>query len=783
MKRYLFVNFIIGINAMMLYSLRLALRHFFRKKIYSTIIVLSLTAGFTCTCLLVSFLVSESSVDSFHANVDRTWQLNSNDPFSGTGRLTYGTRWLRDYLGDTYPEIESICLVSALSLPEIESSPGTFTSLDVVSVDTSFFNLFNFPVLSGNSGVPGDSEVMLTEASASKLFGTNMAPGKTVTIRTADTTRILTVSGIIGEPAEKTHLKFGAIVNSSAFRSRNPNNVQGGATYLLLHGGAEASALVAKINSDSLRPSLIGPGKMEYYLEPMSKSYFNTANKFAFSQTRNETFIQVGGIVCGLILFMATFNFINLVLLSIQERRKETGIRKTLGVSIVQIARSSLTESSVYIVASLGLSFVAIYTLLPAFNAALGADLSPSYFLRFRVIGIIIAAVTSVTIAAVLLSAHFQNKVLPVNMMKSESIKVRYSKFFFTLQFFMSITLVVCSVTIVRQMHFLETEPLGFNRNIIQLRLPAQEPPSKLMELKNRVLELPGVEHASVSAGNPISGNMIGRYELSDGKIFTPYLFSGDGDLLHTLGLTVVEGKPELTQPTDRLVNETLVNQFGFSDPIGQLIPGTKDQFISGVVRDFTCASFKQEIPPVIISFDPTAKQLLIDYSKVDIDEALAKIRGEWQHVFPNDYFDHKIIQQDLMKKYAEETQFFKVVIAASVASMIISCFGLFALSWAVIKSRAREMGIRKVLGASTSDILALLTASFTKRLLLAFVLAAPVGYYLVNLWLARFVYKVPLDGWVFLITGISLAAIALITLGWQTIRASFSSPLNEIRE
>jgi putative ABC transport system permease protein len=767
---------------MLLYTLRLALRHFSRKKIYSTIIVLSLTAGFTCTCLLVSFLVSESSVDSFHPNIERIFQLSSNDPFGGSGRINYGTQHIRDYLIDNYGEVENICLVSGLNSPEIELTPGNFTALKAISVDSSFFTVFNFPLQDGVSASLTSNEIMLTEETASRLFGKSDMMGESITVRTSDTTRTLLVAGIIGEAPEKSHLKFEAVVHNSVFKARDPRNVQGGTNYLVLRDPSQATALTAKVNSDTLRPSLIGPGKMEYFLDPMSKSYFNSFNKFAFTETRSETFIWVGWIVCGLILFMATFNFVNLVLLSMQERRKETGIKKTLGISVMQIVRGTLTESLVYIAASLLLAMMAIYTLLPLFNSTVDAQLPFSYFFRFRVMGTVVAIVAAVTMVVVMLSAMFQRKVLPVSMLKGESTKVRFSKFFFTLQFFMSITLVVCSVSIIRQMRFLEKEPLGFNRSIVQLRLPSQEQHSKLVALKTKLLQIPGIDNAALSQGNPISGNMIGRYELEDGKLFTPYLFAGDGDLIKTLGLEIIQGKQELTQPTDKLVNETLVKHFNMSAPVGQKIPGT-EHVISGVVRDFTCSSFKQEIPPVIISFDPQAKLLLVDYSSTDLSGALAKIKTEWSAIFPNDYFDHKIIQQDLMKKYAEETQFYKVVVAASLASMIISCFGLFALSWAVTKSRSREMGIRKVLGATTTDILGLLTASFTKRLLIAFALAAPTGYYLIGLWMARFVNKLPIDAWVFVITGVSLATIAIVTLGLQTIRASLSSPLNEIRD
>ncbi|MEJ0029371.1 MAG: FtsX-like permease family protein [Bacteroidota bacterium] len=327
-------------------------------------------------------------------------------------------------------------------------------------------------------------------------------------------------------------------------------------------------------------------------------------------------------------------------------------------------------------------------------------------------------------------------------------------------------------------MKFLENEPLGFNKNILQLNTPGNESTERLGTLKNLVSEITSVAHVTQSDGNPISGNMIAYYTLEDKSTFAPYVFSGDENLVTTLNLTLLEGTFNTSDGHEKLVNETLVKKFNMKDPVGMIIPGTTSDHISGVVKDFTCSSFKQEVPPVIISYSPEAKNLLIDYGQNDIDILLPKLKSVWAKIFPDQYFDYKIIQQDLMKKYSEETLFYKVVLSASITSMIISCFGLFALSWAVIKSRAKEMGIRKVLGASVTDILALLTTTFAKRLLLAFVFAAPTGYYLMNLWLSRFVYKAPIDSWVFVFTGVALATIAVVTLGFQTLKASLSSPV-----
>jgi putative ABC transport system permease protein len=766
---------------MLPYSLRLALRHFSRKRIYSAIIVMSLTVGFACTCLLVSFLIAEENADSFHSRKERIFQLTSNDPFGGGGRLNFTTDRTRAYMIETYPEVENICQVTPVANAEAELDTK-ITPLVTLGVDTSFLTMFDFPLIAGSRKDIGKG-VMISEEKARQIFGTSDVLDRMITLRTPDSVKLVAITGVIGKSIEKSHLKFDAIVEHSLFEARPPERRLGGVSYLLLRDGTDATALIQKINGDSLRPTLMRDGEMDYYLDPLQTVYTSTWNRNPYMQTRSETFIQVGWVVAGLILFMASFNFVNLFLLSMQERKKETGIQKTLGISLWQTIRGAAMEGGVYVGVSVVLSAMLTYTLMPIFNTALNADVEFNYMSRLKVFGIIVSILVVLMVVVVLITTIQHRRTLPVNMMRNVAAKVRFSKLFFTLQFFVSITLCVCCIAVIKQMKFVETAPLGFNRNMMQLNAPRNRSAQLLGDLKTRIAQIPGVENLALSSGNPISGNMIMHHELEDGTPFNPYVFEGDIDLVKTLDLELVEGSANLQAPGDMIVNETLVKSLKMKDPLGMKVPGTKGGQIIGVVKDFVCSSFKQEIPPAIISYKETSKGLLIDYGQNDIALLLPKIKSAWKEVFADDYFSFIVMQDEVMKKYSEETLFYKVVLSASITSMIISCFGLFALSWAVIRSRSKEMGIRKVLGASVANILGLLTVSFMKRLVFAFILAAPVGYYLMNLWLSRFVYKAPIDSWVFVITGGALAAIAVFTLGIQTLKASLSSPLNEIRE
>jgi putative ABC transport system permease protein len=763
---------------MIFHNLKFILRSLWIKKLYASIILLSLIVGFVCSNILISFLVYETNTDSFHSKKDRIFQIFSNDPFGGTGNIAYVPDYFYDYLTTNYAEIENVCQMNSLDGITIKTDESEFHDFSVLLTDSSFFSLFDYPLLQGraNDALKAGS-IVLSKEKARILFGTEDVLGKVITLSTADTTQQVMVSSVVDKHIENSHIKFDALVHHSVF----PKKRNGGATYALLNTGSNPEDLRTKINQDSQRPGLLGAGKMEYYLTPLTDSYFSMDNKMKFMQTRSPMFITVGYVVCGLILFIASFNFINLFLLFWQNRKKEIGIKKTLGISPGGLFGFSLIEAGVYIFISYALALAVTGLLIPVFNSVFESNLSPKYFLTFKVISWIGGVLFLSGALVVIIAVAKQWSMKPVSLMKKDNTKVSFNRLLFTVQFVISITLAICSVTIIQQMNYIESAPLGFNRSIIQLNAPDRKFVEMLPVLKQKLAQLPAVNAVSVSSGNPISGNMIVRYELEDDKFYTPYIFEGDADFIKTLDLTLVAGDLPSETKNGKLVNHKLVQQFNLKEPIGEFVPGTKDVIV-GVVQDFTCGSFKMEIPPVVISYKQSGSALLIDYKGNDLAQLLPQIQAAWNQVFPDYVFVYQVIQEDLMKKYKEDTFFYRIIITFSIISMVLSCFGLFALSWAVIQSRTKEMGIRKVLGATAIDVLNLLTLTFTKRILIAFLLAAPAGYYLMNEWLARFANRIELSAWVFVIAGGVVVAVAFVALSFQTIKATMTNPVDEIR-
>lgn len=763
---------------MIKHNLKLILRSLWTRRLYTSVILLSLTVGFVCTNILISFLVFETNTDTFHSKRDRTFQVFSNDPFGGKGLIAYIPDYFYDYLITYYAEVENVCQLSNLDGITIKTSKDEFDDFKVLSVDSSFFTLFDFPLLQGRKdNCLAPDKIVVSKEKALILFGKADVLGNVVTITTSDTTQELMVSAVVDKPIENSHLSFDALVHHSVL----PKKWDGGASYILLTNMGTPESLVRKIHSDVQRPGLIGPGEMDYFLNPLTDSYFSMDNKMSYMKTRNPMFLKIGYIVCGLVLFIASFNFINLFLLSWQNRKKEVGIKKTLGVTRQELFSFSISEAAVYVLTGYILSLIITFYVIPIFNTVFDANLSPEYFLNVKVITSICLILFLTGALVVVLSVSKQWSMKPISLMAKDSSKIRFNRLLFTIQFVISITLAICSVTIVQQMNFIENAPIGFNRHIVQLNAPDEKSSQMLTVLKQKIIQLPHVNNVTVGNGNPIFGNMIVRYDLDNGQFYAPYLFGGDEDYLKTLDLKLLEGELPSEKKSGKLVNQKLVNQFNLKKPIGEQVPGTTDRII-GVVEDFTCGSFKQEIPPAIISYHKEGQSLLIDYKGNNLSEILPQIQTEWKGVFPDYSFTYRTIQEELMKKYKEDTFFYKIVITFSVISMILSCFGLFALSWAVIQSRTKEMGIRKVLGATAMDILNLLTLTFTKRIILAFMIAAPVGYYLMDQWLTRFANKIELNIWIFSISGLMVTLVAFVTLSLQTIKATMTNPVDEIR-
>lgn len=766
---------------MFLQSLRLALRHLRRQRLYSLVIVLSLALGLSLANILVAFIVHEQQTDRFHGKQDRIFRLLSDDPFKEGGQLSFILETATRHLFDRYPEVETICRMGELDSKGVSllRDQEVFHEQLILAVDSTFFRLFDFPLYEGGVyGALRPGQIVLSRNTALRLFGEEPAVGRVVRLHRDSVQHPLTVAAVIDAPPGNSQFRFDGLVPYADF----PGRWGGAINYALLAAGADADALAAKVTADTTMPSLTGPGAGRYSLQSLHAAYFDDSQRRPFLQTRSSLFIRIAGGVVFLILFIAGFNFLHLVVVSQLNRQKEFGVKKVFGADRSHLRLTALAEVCAIMAIAFLVSLCLTNLLLPPFNRAFQTDLALQSLVKSEVLAGFAGLILLLGMVFVAYLSGWLSRLQPVLLLtQRDRPRVSFNRWLFTFQFVISSGLILCTIVMIRQVQFIREKPLGFNRNLVELTAPYEGAEPKMGLLKERLLSAPDFETVARASGNPISGNWIARYQLPDGQSYNVYLFSGDEQWLNALNLELIAGTGFPTGQNGRIVNEQMVKKFGWKEPLGQLIPGTEYR-VTGVVRDFNIGSLYEAIPPVTIGFNPQAANILVAYGDSKLTEVLPRLQKAWQSVFPEFSLRYKILSEELQLKHQKDQTLFHIITAFAVASVLITCFGLFALAWGAAQSRAREIGIRKVMGASAGRIFRLLAADYLKWIGLALLLAALPAWYLMQRWLDQFAFRIAIDGWTFLAAGAAVGLIALLSFGFQTIRAALANPVDELR-
>lgn len=760
----------------------LSIRNFFNNKIYSVTILLSLAIGFAISNVLIGFSLRELNTDSYHSKGERIFRLVSDDPFGRDGKVSYMDAHIPKYLSDNYPEIEATSMIYTLRNNGLskENSLDKFHDLILLMIDSSFLEIFDISFSDGNETYAiGPNKIVFTRETSDVLFGKYPSLGNQIDITIDSMTIPLEVSGIIEKPFENSHLKFDGLVYYEDF-----NKERGGISYVLLNDGILPFQFESKINNDPSMPSRIGPGKINYYLQSLQQVYFDEFNTRQFSKARSKMFLWVSWAITFMVLFLAGFNFLILFFNAFLKRWKEFGMKKVLGATIKFFRLTAIFEVAFYVLVSFGLSILITYALLPWFNMMISSELSLSYFSNIRIILVTGILILVMAIFVVLKITRYLYRINPINLISNKShFRIRINQYMLGFQFIISIILLICSFTIVRQTQFIKNKPLGFNRNILEVRAPRGLIGDKILVLQNIVDGIPGISSSSICSGNPISDNMILRYDLENDQYYTPYLYIGDENYLNTLGLTLIAGEqPSQENSNGKLVNEAFIKYFDLKEPLGEKIPGSENDYISGIVKDFNVSSLNQDIPPVIISISEDFQTLLTKIDLKQIGSILPEVEKYWASVYPSYPFKYLLMDDELLNKHKDDMVMSRIILASVFISILITCFGLFALSWGTTQERSKEISIRKVVGASSFTILRLLLNQFLKYIIIAIFIGVPISIYILNLWLEKFAFKVDISILSLTLAGVTLVIIAFLTVAYHTIKASIQNPVESLR-
>ena len=761
------------------------LRYLVKNKLYTAVTIIGFAISLTFIVLLSVYISNELSVDNFHKNKDRLYRLeNESVDFSPP---------IAEDLKNSIPEIEDFTRVLD-SDGRINVADGQKLKIDYLGVDASFFEMFSFPLVHGKPDevLQAANSIVLSQSMAMKLFGNIDVVGKSVFL---DTVHKFTITGVMEDIQENTHFTDqDALVNLMAFKA-----LWGFENIMQEYGFASLSIyFLAKKNTDlpAKATAILEKFKKDYWLytegwattvelTPLKDLYFS-AKVGNGTKSNSKTLITILSFIVLLILLLAVGNYVNLTIAQATFRGKEVAIKKLLGSSKKQLFLQFIRESVLLCLIAVLLSLLLAKLIEPAFDALLQTQLQlnnkitlpnlVSFLLLFALIGIVSGILPALKIAG------FR----PIEIVKGTfrtKVKSSYGKAFITFQYTVAISLLACSWIIMKQTDFLRNKELGFQKdNIVHMEyLGATD---KKETIKNALLQIPGVEDISITWQSPLSGGSNQTFE-SNGKSVSFQEFAVDSSFFNVFEMKV---KPSNVAYSDKgmYLNETAIQELGLTDEAISFKMEENEIPILGIVNDFNFKELRDNIGPLMIRQQTPnfqADDIFLKINGTNIFNTVEKIKTTYAGLVEDAEFDLTFVDEAINQWYEKDERTGKIIGYFTLLSFIISAMGILAMSTFYMQQRKKEISIRKVNGATITQILSLLNKDFVKWVALAFVIAVPVSWYAMNQWLEGFAYKTSMSWWVFGMAGLTALTIALLTVSWQSFRAAAANPVDSLKE
>lgn len=809
-------------------TLQLALRNLWKQKGYTGINLTGMTVGMTCCFLIAIYLQHERNYDQFHPNVERLYRLNYQAKFSGsTFELTRVPAPIGPMLADHFPQIETAARIFPRSISVRDPrSDQMFEVERAAFADSTITDVFQFEFLRGQPATALNQpfSIVLTDKTARRIFGAEDAMGKQLLL--AGQTTPFTVSAVIRDFPETAHLHvdflapYANIADVEADYARESiRNAQTSNwlasynyTYVLLKPGASAAAVDAAFpdflnrygNQDFVE-------KQGFVLFPVRNIHLRSEAQGEPEPTANMAYLRVFAIVGLLILLIACINFINLSNAIYLNRLKEVGVRKVLGAGRQGLIRQFVGETLLICTIAFFVSLVLVQLLLPHLdtltNREMHFDLIRDWPLSLAFLAIFLVAGMLAGIYPAFIASRFQ----PVDLFQKHSGHTGgrhwLRKSLITAQFIVGIALLSGTVIAMSQLNFWKNQPLGFNRDYV-LNVPLFSPSinsaftpgnagirQRMNAFEERLLENPNIEAVTLASNLPGSGATrhpvtTDNIRLEDNVVLP--CISVDYNFVETFGLEIVAGrnfgKEYGTDHLDGyLLNEKAVKTLGWNSPeeaVGQSIGKiSKAGKVVGVVKDFSTRSLQNALEPLLLDVNVGAFTVFgIRLKNSQIPNTLEYVGQVWKTFFPEKAFEYTFLDDQLQMAYLDEGRLARLIGYFAGIAIFLSCFGLFGLISFTVRQKSKEIGIRKILGATVGGIVALLSKDYLKLVLIALTLATPMAWYIMTQWLDEFAYHINISGWVFALSGAAALAIAFFTVSLQSVAAALANPVNSLR-
>ena len=794
-------------------NLKLAWRSFKRDKLYSWVKISSLAIGGAACILIVLFVRNELNYDKHYQNTDRIYRLVKVDENKGKIRKSvYMPAALAKALMDDYPEIEKAGRLNNIEIfgagsNQIRREGKLDNSFEegVVFADQQTLEILEAQFINGNpqNALSEANNMVITKSRADKFFPNENPIGKTILINN-NIQKPYKITGVIEDFPENSHLKYHFFIGLHSdifidyFGAGEQNSWSGSRyfTYVLVRKGSDIASLEKKLkNIVSKYDETIKSEKL-YEFQPVTDIYLNRDQVQDMQSHGNIQFIWVLSAIAACILILACINFINLFLAISGNRAKEVGFRKTIGAKRNSIVFQFISESILYSFISVLAGVVLAWIFLPWFNNLSSKSLTIPWteWLFFRLI--ISISVIIGTIAGFYPSL-FLSRIEPTKALKGKINEPKKMSGIFSslvvFQFAASITLVVCSTMVYRQMDFIMNKKVGFEKEQVLVLKSTNTLGTNITPFKNELLTMSNVQSVSISSFLPIENtkrNSDSFWDEQNGRdaSVVSQIWSVDCDYIKTMGMNIIEGREFSGQSTlDKnaaIVNQTMAKELDLKNPIAAQIVNSEGQRweIVGVVEDFNFESLKTSISPLFMVLGNGNEVMAIKVKTSNIQTTLSSIEQKWTEFSPNQSIRYSFLDQEFALMYNDTERMGSILLNFTFLSIFIACLGLFALAQFTIKKRIKEIGIRKVNGARISEVLIMLNKDFVKWVAIAFVIATPIAYYAMNKWLESFAYKMELSWWIFALAGLLALGIALLTVSWQSWRAATRNPVEALR-
>jgi putative ABC transport system permease protein len=793
--------------------LKITWRNLAKQKIYSTINISGLAVGLAGAILTFLFVQHELSYDRFHINTDNLYRIYTNwHAEDGSIERTFRgvTMPMGPVLEESFPEIEQSSRLLYDSVT-VKTAKDLYNER-IIMVDKNFFEVFTFPLISGqrSSVFLNENSIILSENYARKYFGDTNPIGQSLTLISGQDMGDFVVSGVAEQPPANSSIVFDVVIDIESANRLNINEMWlnnwgafGWQNYLLLQSGSPPDSLLPKLTgftnqyySDFIqrtksRRGWKGEGSpVSFSLQPITRVHLDPL--VSGSLNLNAVFILSG--IALIVLLIACINFMNLSIGRASTRSLEVGVRKVLGANYKQLIRQFwgefLTITGIAMIAGLVLTEI----LLPVFNHLADRNLSLKAAFQPVNLLILLGLFIGVSIASGSYPALVMSRFRPVEILRGKlkiGGKNTISKVFVILQFALSVFLIISTIVMGRQIHFMLTSDPGFDKEGVVI-LRAQEPDAAsgnaLLKLfRDRLSQETNViSYSGMAAGIGV----VATYPFQkDGREIDVYQNRVDYDYFKTMGIEVSQGRTfSLEFPTDVdsvVVNEKLLEELEIEDPIGKPLLGySRPLKIIGVVKDYINQDFRESILPamLIISPDWGIRSILVRFTPGSISETLSTLERTWKDIQPNKPFLYSFLDESFQELYDEERRWGTIVTYSSVLAILIACMGIFGLTSITVNRKTKEIGIRKVLGANVPQIVHTLTKEFIFLIGIANIIGWPVAYLAMRALLDNYYHRISLGAQYFLLASIISFSVALFTTAFLAVRAAVANPVESLR-